>query len=505
MQICIGFYRVINMFPYLCDMKKSVIWIIGIVVGASFLVLLYLQMQYVSAMVKLRTDQFDLSVNQSLDQASRELEREETKKYLREVLAVHPELNLVTIDDTLARNSVLQSFGRSNHFFTNDYDLQNDSLRSQLLSAYANEQEVLDEVICSVLYSASEKGLSERLNVQFLDAVLSKALRSNGVDIPFHYVVLTSDGREIYRCSDYEPEGEDYSYTQTLFRNDPVEKRGMVRVHFPAMNTYIMGVARMMTPAIVFTLVLFVTFMYTVYLVFRQKKVSEMKNDFINNMTHEFKTPISSISLAAQMLADKSVPKSDSTYERLAGVIVTETKRLRFQVEKVLQMSLYDRNNIAFKLTELDANDVIDMVVKTFSLKVSQNGGEIQTRLNASNPYISADEMHFTNVIFNLMDNAVKYKKDDVDLQLVVSTWNQGDSLCICVQDNGIGIQRDNLKRIFEKFYRVHTGNQHNVKGFGLGLAYVHKMVALHHGTIKAESELGRGTKFTITLPNIKE
>ena len=222
-------------------------------------------------------------------------------------------------------------------------------------------------------------------------------------------------------------------------------------------------------------------------------------------MTHEFKTPISTISIAAQMLADKSIDKSAETYERLGGVINNETRRLRFQVEKVLQMSLFDHNNIALKLSEIDANELIDTVVQTFSLKVTQSGGTIDTSLEAIDPFVNADEMHFTNVIFNLMDNAVKYKREGVDLHLKVSTWNQNDNLCISVQDNGIGIQKDDLKRIFDKFYRVHTGNRHNVKGFGLGLAYVKKMVELHHGTIRVNSELGQGTKFVISIPTAKD
>ena len=229
-----------------------------------------------------------------------------------------------------------------------------------------------------------------------------------------------------------------------------------------------------------------------------------MKNDFINNLTHEFKTPISSISLAAQMLADDSIKKSEGMYTNLSRVINDETKRLRFQVEKVLQMSLYDRGNIAFKQKQVHANKLIEGVIKTFSLKVEQNGGEITSYLNAESDLIYVDEMHFTNVIFNLMDNAVKYKRDDVDMHLTVSTWNVGDKLMISVEDNGVGIQKDDLKRVFDKFYRVNTGYKHDVKGFGLGLAYVKKMVELHKGNIKAESEFGNGTRFIITLTTLK-
>ena len=221
-------------------------------------------------------------------------------------------------------------------------------------------------------------------------------------------------------------------------------------------------------------------------------------------MTHEFKTPISSISLAAQMLNDESVTKSPVMMKHISRVINDETKRLRFQVEKVLQMSMFERKKAILKNRELNVNKLIEGVVGTFNLKVEHNEGKINTDLVALYPTIYADEMHFTNVVFNLMDNAVKYKNPDRNLELSISTWNDEHHLFISISDNGIGIKKENLKKIFDKFYRVHTGNLHDVKGFGLGLSYVKKIVDLHKGTIHAESELGKGTKFIITLPIIK-
>ena len=259
-----------------------------------------------------------------------------------------------------------------------------------------------------------------------------------------------------------------------------------------------------MIPSILLVLVLLVTFLITVYLFVRQKKVSEIKNDFINNMTHEFKTPISTISLAAQMLQDPAVGKSPAMFQHISGVINDETKRLRFQVEKVLQMSMFERQKATLKMKDVNANELISGVVNTFALKAEKNNGSITTELEATTPWIFVDEMHFTNVIFNLLDNAVKYKKPDGELRLHVKTWNESDKLFISIQDNGIGIKKENLKKIFDKFYRVHTGNRHDVKGFGLGLAYVKKIIQDHKGVIRAESELNVGTKFIIVLPTLK-
>ena len=251
-----------------------------------------------------------------------------------------------------------------------------------------------------------------------------------------------------------------------------------------------------------FTLVLLITFVITLYMAVRHKKITEMKNDFINNMTHEFKTPISTISLAAQMLQDQAVVKSPEMFSKLSGVISSETKRLRFQVDKVLQMSMFDdKNTASLKMKELDANELLSGIINTFAVKVEQNGGAITSKLEANDPYIYVDEMHFTNVVFNLMDNAMKYKRPDVPMSLEIRTWNVGDKFMLSIKDNGVGISKENLKKIFDKFYRVQTGNVHNVKGFGLGLAYVKQMVKAHRGSIRAESELGVGTTFIIVLP----
>ena len=230
-----------------------------------------------------------------------------------------------------------------------------------------------------------------------------------------------------------------------------------------------------------------------------------MKNDFINNMTHEFKTPISTISLAAQMLNDDTVRKSPTMLQHISTVINDETKRLRFQVEKVLQMSMFDRQKATLKLQEVDAANVISNVVHTYKIKVEKFGGRIDTQLDAEDSIVNVDEMHFTNVIFNLLDNALKYRKDDVPLELKISTRNiQDEKLEITISDNGIGIKKEDLKKIFEKFYRVSTGNRHDVKGFGLGLAYVHKMITELKGEIRVESEVNVGSDFIITLPLIK-
>lgn len=490
-------------------MKKSTIWIIAIVMGIFFLALLFLQAKYFEEVINMRKEQFDESVTRGLYQTARNLELNETKKGLETQFSKQSER-----DDSTKTAKSPTTFEARLHsnipanvpkglFLDNlNSNSTDESLRDSVKQRYIYQRALLNEVVYSILYKASEKPLAERIDFPSLDSDLRTELRSNGININYHFYVTTSDGREVYRCPEYSSEGDRYTYRQVLYPNDPSAQKGILYIHFPDMQSFLFSSVKFMIPAIIFTLMLLIVFIFTIWSIFRQKRLTEIKNDFINNMTHEFKTPISTISLAAQMLRDPSVTKSETMFKHISGVIVDETKRLRFQVEKVLQMSMFDRKAATFKRKEVDANVLVQDTVNTFRLKVEASGGKIDAHLDAEDAIVFVDEMHFTNVIFNLMDNAVKYKAEDRELNLTVTTHNESDDkLVITIADNGIGIKREDLKKIFEKFYRVHTGNRHDVKGFGLGLAYVHNVVKALGGSIHAESEYGKGTKFIITLP----
>lgn len=497
--------------------------------GISFIGLLFLQLSYMRTMAKMKREQFDESVNRALYQASRNLEYTETQRYLeKDVNDTERKAYRVDSVGVVGTNGTIQqshqfSVAADDGTVYSSFELNTTmmkpnksmmlrtdknaiaeatkSMQEIVRTRYVYQKALLDEVIYNILYTASGKPLKERINFKQLDQDIHAELLNNGIHIPYHFTVTTSDGREVYRCPDYSEEGEDEAYTQVLFRNDPQPNSGIVKIHFPDMSGYLYSSIAFMIPSLVFTGVLLITFIFTIFIIFRQKRISEMRNDFINNMTHEFKTPISSISLAAQMLQDESITKTPTMLRHAAKVIVDETKRLRFQVDKVLQMSMFERNKVTFKMQDADINEIVENVVNTFALKVQSAGGKIETDIGAVDSDIYVDQMHFTNVVFNLMDNAYKYRNQDKPLVLHISTWNDDRHVCLSIEDNGIGIKRDNLKKIFEKFYRVHTGNRHDVKGFGLGLAYVRQIVSLHKGTISAESEVGKGTKFTIKLP----
>ena len=511
-------------------MKKSTIWLLTIVMAITFGALLYFQIMYLENMAKMRLEQFSEGVMRSLYATSGFLEREETLHFLQEDVNII-ESNLydsygteyinggnlsysIESPDGTVTNYTLSSkvdeskksktdlrFPPATQNIPNRYNKLQEAIRSQ----YLYQRGLLNEVILTILRDSGSRPAIERADSTKVKSFLTMELANNGIKIPFVFAVTDDNNSVIYSNSDFDMDSEKDVYTQVLFPNS--NTKYYLKVKFPTQKKYIFSTVRFIIPSLAFTLILLIVFLFTIILAFRQKKITEMKTDFINNMTHELKTPISTISLAAQMLGDDSVRKSATSLKHLSDVITEETKRLRFQVEKVLQLSVLEKSTgAALKFSVVNANKIISNVVNTFKIKVEKYGGQISCRLDAEDSNIYVDEMQFTNVIFNLLDNAVKYMKEEMEPVLEITTANSedGKKIQIRIKDNGIGIKKEDLKHIFEKFYRVSTGNRHDVKGFGLGLAYVDKMVSIFRGSIAVESEFGTGTEFIITLPLTK-
>jgi len=379
-----------------------------------------------------------------------------------------------------------------------------ESMQDVLKDRYLHQQTLLEDVILRILYESSNLPIAQRVDFNKLEHYLAKEFEKNGLhNVPFHFKVTDKKEQEVYRCNDLFGD-QKADYVQVLFPNDPGLIAGKVHLYFPTRAKYIRDPLWVFVPSILFTAVVLAVFAFVIIVIFRQKKLSDMKNDFINNMTHEFKTPISTISLASQMLRDADVGKTPSVMKNISGIIADETKRLSFQVDKVLQVSLFERDKSTLSFKEVDVNKVLRNVVSTFQLKVESIGGKIREEISGEEALVFADEMHLTNVIFNLLDNAMKYRNERPLLLQVLSKQSKGQ-LIIKISDNGIGIKKEYLKKVFERFYRAPSGNVHNVKGFGLGLAYVRKIIQDHKGSITAESELNIGTTFTIHLPLIKK
>ena len=486
--------------------KQAIIWL-GLAMVLTFLGLVFIQFSYFNTLITMRHTQFDRGVKQGLYQTCRILEEEEALSYINKALQKEGKNQFDNWSVGTTQIQVSTSL-KSHAIVVPSPNVAHD-LHNKMKQKYVRQKVVMSDVAMRWLKEAPELPIEERINTEHVEQLFQKELTNMGIETPFYMTLINYQGERVYESANFDTTHvrHDY-YSQILFPNDYNPKMNLMRVYFPQRDQYIFqSMYKSALTSVVMSIILFLTFVSTIYLLIRQHRVAEIKTDFMNNMTHEFKTPISSISLASQMLNDENIVKSPELMKRISRTIGDETKRLSFQVEKVLQISLLENEKAIMKFKDVNINDLIEGVVDNFKIKVKSKGGSIKADLKAEECMATVDELHFTNVIFNLLDNAVKYAKQDEPLHLVVRTRNNDEKsqLIIKIEDNGIGISKEHLKKIFDKFHRVPTGNVHNVKGFGLGLAYVKKMVQKHNGVIKAESELGVGTIFTIIIPTLKK
>ena len=290
------------------------------------------------------------------------------------------------------------------------------------------------------------------------------------------------------------------SLSANLFPMDLQQKDYELSIHFPKQRNYLMRQALVpLTSSGILMLVIIGCFAYAIMVILRQKKLSEIKNDFINNMTHEFKTPIATVSLATEALQDDDLKQNANLVDRYVQVIKDENRRLGMQVEKVLQIATLDKKDVKLKFEQTDVHDIIQKALGNIRIMVENREGHISSQLLAGNPVLEADKVHLTNLIYNLLDNANKYSPDAPEIH--IRTENISTGVIIKITDQGIGMTKEAAEKIFDKFYRVSTGNVHDVKGFGLGLAYVKSVIDMHQGTISVKSELGKGSTFKVYLP----
>ncbi|GAB3247464.1 hypothetical protein GCM10027347_03090 [Larkinella harenae] len=378
------------------------------------------------------------------------------------------------------------------------------------------QSEMVKGVVRDLLFA--NRPIESRVNRTVLDSLLKETMADRGITIPFEYGVRTSAASGLTKPqllfashSQNQLSDKKKVYKAVLFPNNFLEKGNYVYVYFPDQQQFIWRkMTAILAGSAVLVLVIMACFYVAINTILRQKKLADIKNDFINNMTHEFKTPISTISLAVEMAQEQlsnGIEKSEEPATRLTrymGIIRDETRRLGTHVEKVLQMALLDRATagkgaVKLKLSSVNIHDTIGNVLNTIGLQIEQKHGEVHLDFEAADEIVEADEVHLSNILYNLLDNAIKYSPEQPDI--TIRTRNVDNGLSVTVADQGIGMTKEQLNRIFEKFYRVPTGNLHDVKGFGLGLSYVKKMVEEHHGTIQVTSQLGKGSSFELILP----
>ncbi|HEY0897305.1 MAG TPA: HAMP domain-containing sensor histidine kinase, partial [Sphingobacteriaceae bacterium] len=353
-------------------------------------------------------------------------------------------------------------------------------------------------------FKSAHVSLRNRVQPAVLDSLLRSELSSKGIKGNFSYKVTSENKDSVIftRVSDKAAFLPGNTYQTVLFPKDMIRDAGLITITFPDKNSMIMSnLVAMMALSGALLIILLFSFGYTIHSILRQKKISEMKTDFINNMTHEFKTPVSTIMIASESLRDPEMAGDRQRVSRLAGIIYDENVRLGNHIERVLNIARIDRDDLKLDCKAVDMNELITAVLDSMSLQLQKKGTRLNLELNAAHTQVYGDELHLSNVIFNLIDNANKYSSEHP--MITVTTENHGRNLLIRVKDNGIGMSRDQQSKIFDQFYRIPTGNLHDVKGFGLGLSYVSNIVKRLNGTIRVRSEKDRGSEFEMSFPVI--
>ncbi len=363
----------------------------------------------------------------------------------------------------------------------------------QFQLSYTNGNGSIENPFLNPLYDQPE------ITYQFIDSLIRYQFASNNLRISFRFNLYDRINNK-YLIDSLAYGSDEYSnYIYPLASNDLVHQVYLM-VGFPHEKAYLFGqISLMLIMSSLLIISMVFIFLYAIGTIIKQEKLSIMKNDFINNMTHEFKTPISTISLACQALTDTDIPKSADLYSSYIGIIQEENRRLGSMAEKILQSAILERAEMNLNIIDIDITEIINDVMRNAEIQIRPKNGKISFTDNCPNTTIQGDPVHISNVVNNLLDNAIKYSPDTPVIRIV--TMREKNCVTISISDNGIGISKSNQKKIFDKLYRVPTGNVHEVKGFGLGLTYVKAIVEKHKGNITLESQLGKGTTFHVKLP----
>lgn len=495
-------------------MQRVNISLVILLLTISLIGLTMLQFNWISETLQNREEQFNDKVSEALHSVSHRIEDKEAaerarqyevelKDYLR-----NPKKR-VRIDIEEFSNIKVDS--TSGLEFVEDFNSCIDPKERvesykvlRIVREIDRREEILRSIAAKWLFEI--KPIEQRLDYNYVDELIGQELAFNGIEAKFHYAIWDSQRKRVLASkanSSSEILGEvlKTNHKTLLNHNDPYKRFAELLVYFPNKRTYLLSnIQFMLLASLAFILVTIICFALAIGTIFRQKKISQMRTDFINNMTHELKTPISTISLASEMIKAHSTGTNNTQMLKYSNIIFDENKRLGRQVDKVLEMAAIDRGEMSLKLLDININDIVQEVKLKSEIKLQDREGSIETFLNASSPKIVGDKVHITNVIHNLVGNAIKYTNGQPSIKIF--TQNIDNGVEVSVEDNGIGMSEESQKRIFDKFYRVPTGNVHNVKGFGLGLSYVKKILEAHNGTIKVKSVLNKGTTFTFFIPS---
>ena len=505
-------------------MKRKFLILLSTLFAIAAITLVIIQIAQMQASAKMSDNLFNISVNNSIDEVFTQLDQMKVEDYVSQkerykVLQFRRIDNLNEKVQDLIRNNSELFYDEHRIIFgisTQDSALQlpKANLTDQeemVLSQYNTLLSARNRLMSKINYSNEQykKTVNNHsidpttLNFPLLDSLIREELIINGVDIEPTIGILETEMDTLYYCSNVNDSTKlrNTPYKYTFHANGIVSDENLYLVlSFPSSPIILSSDANKNTVLSIFMIVLIsALFVFSIRTLWTQRKLDEMKTDFINNMTHEIKTPIATIGLACEMLQDNTIINDQETRSNFVNIINDENRRMRVLIETILQSSKMANKNFSLSLKEVDINQEVTTALKSFQLMIKNKNGMLETDLQPISGILYADQLHISNMIHNLVDNAIKYSPNEPHIK--VTTNQEKEWIVLKVSDNGIGISKENQKHIFEKFYRVHTGDRHDVKGFGIGLNYVYQVVALHKGKIAVESEVGQGSTFIIHLP----
>ena len=527
-------------------MSKRIFILLLVLMSVSLIGIIFIQYFFILKNYEENNKQFSINVNYVLEETTSDVERNEFRKYVRKFrdLIANEALvdvdtlsiqNLIIIDENpekretiIYKNGVIEEnliIPKTKSYYDDIIDVisERENISIKRLSnqreekVFSNrriednlspEQFLLKvgkiskskEVLFESAYNDISKRnpIEERIgDINKFEKIIERNLERMNINLDFEYAIFDQDS--ITKISSEKFDLSNQSYSSLIFKDENDLSNYSLKVAFPGRTPFLLGsLVSVIITSIIFTSIIIIAYVTTILLLLRQRQISQIKTDFINNMTHEFKTPIATINLALSAIKNPKTIVNKEKVKKYLQMIYDENNRMHDQVENVLMISHLERNQLNIEKTKQDINEIIDLAISHVSLIVENNNGNIITEKDADNSMVIGNETHLINVMVNILDNAIKY--NDNSPEIFIKTLNIGSRVLIEIKDNGIGMSKAVQSKIFEKFYRKQTGDLHDVKGHGLGLAYVKKIIAFHNGNITVDSAVGKGSKFTIQL-----
>ena len=502
-------------------MSKRFIIFITIIISLALIGLISIQAYWIGNAINLKEINFNRSVNEALSQVVDKIERIEIANQITQKtnFSNRGSSLIISIDslnylyykelEAINRASVDKPIDQSFESVTiriaqnPDSIIDPDQVSKQRLNELLRRKSLLINDVFEDMFTFSHfQDIENRIDTCILDSLITLELLNKGIDTDYEYGIFSPSRNRmvIEKTGNYSKKLLENNLAFILFPSDVFSNPDYLMIYFPHERKFLFKqLSGILSISVFLILIIIVSFLFTINFIFKEKKFAEMKTDFINNMTHEFKTPISTIALACEALKDKDLKMIKDVSDSYISIVNEENKRLGAMAEKILQTAVLEKGKLKLNTEKIDIHRIIFDVIKNIGIQVEINDGRIVKDFRASNPVIEADKVHLTNVIFNLLENANKYSP--IKPLITIRTKNIPGGIEVSVKDNGVGINKSDQKKIFDKLYRVPTGDIHNFKGFGLGLSYVKAIVAKHGGTVTLESEINVGSTFRVFIP----